>query len=182
MEFLLLLKVPMQNQADSTLVLLALLGVTGFMIWLVFFTGEGYRGILEDLKSVGQKKKERFPMPIFDRSKIDLPRPKKPKLTTINREPINFNEDQLRAWADQLQQSIKDIRKEASELAKAYNAMPPSLIEDPNRPKRKPKPAAKKAKTTKTTKTKKTAVKKAAAKRKATVAKPKKAATKRKGR
>ena len=178
----------MQNQADSTLVLLALLGVTGFMIWLVFFTGEGYRGILEDLKSVGQKKKERFPMPIFDRSKIDLPRPKKPKLTTINREPINFNEDQLRAWADQLQQSIKDIRKEASELAKAYNAMPPSLIEDPNRPKRKPKPAAKKAKTTKTTKatkatkTKKTAVKKAAPKRKATVAKPKKAATKRKGR
>ena len=178
----------MQNQADSTLVFLALLGVTGFMIWLVFFTGEGYRGILEDLKSVGQKKKERFPMPIFDRSKIDLPRPKKPKLTTINREPINFNEDQLRAWADQLQQSIKDIRKEASELAKAYNAMPPSLIEDPNRPKRKPKPAAKKAKTTKTTKTtkatktKKTAVKKAAPKRKATAAKPKKAATKRKGR
>lgn len=165
------------NQADSSLVVLALLAVAGFMVYLVFFTGDGYRGILEDLKSLSNKKKERFPVPVFDRSKIELPRPKKPKIQDPVREPINFNEQQLRDWADQLQQSIKEIRKEASELAKAYNAMPPSLIEDPSKPKRKP--AAKK--TTKKVAVKKT-VKKPAAK-KAIAAKPKKKpAAKKKGR
>ena len=165
------------NQVDSALVVLALLAVAGFMVYLVFFTGDGYRGILEDLKSLSNKKKERFPVPVFDRSKIELPRPKKPKIQDPVREPINFNEQQLRDWADQLQQSIKEIRKEASELAKAYNAMPPSLIEDPSKPKRKP--AAKK--TTKKVAVKKT-VKKPAAK-KAIAAKPKKKpAAKKKGR
>lgn len=165
------------NQVDSALVVLALLAVAGFMVYLVFFTGDGYRGILEDLKSLSNKKKERFPVPVFDRSKIELPRPKKPKIQDPVREPINFNEQQLRDWADQLQQSIIEIRKEASELAKAYNAMPPSLIEDPSKPKRKP--AAKK--TTKKVAVKKT-VKKPAAK-KAIAAKPKKKqAAKKKGR
>lgn len=165
------------NQADSSLVVLALLAVAGFMVYLVFFTGDGYRGILEDLKSLSNKKKERFPVPVFDRSKIELPRPKKPKIQYPVREPINFNEQQLRDWADQLQQSIKEIRKEASELAKAYNAMPPSLIEDPSKPKRKP--AAKK--TTKKVAVKKTAKKPAA--KKAIAAKPKKKpAAKKKGR
>lgn len=165
------------NQVDSALVVLALLAVAGFMVYLVFFTGDGYRGILEDLKSLSNKKKERFPVPVFDRSKIELPRPKKPKIQDPVREPINFNEQQLRDWADQLQQSIKEIRKEASELAKAYNAMPPSLIEDPSKPKRKP--AAKK--TTKKVAVKKTAKKPAA--KKAIAAKPKKKpAAKKKGR
>lgn len=165
------------NQVDSALVVLALLAVAGFMVYLVFFTGDGYRGILEDLKSLSNKKKERFPVPVFDRSKIELPRPKKPKIQDPVREPINFNEQQLRDWAEQLQQSIKEIRKEASELAKAYNAMPPSLIEDPSKPKRKP--AAKK--TTKKVAVKKTAKKPAA--KKAIAAKPKKKpAAKKKGR
>lgn len=168
----------MQNSAETAFVVVVLLGVVAFLVWLVFFTGEGYKGIWEDLKSIGSnKKKERFPVPIFDRSKIDLPRPKKPKLGTISREPINFNEQQLRDWAEQLQQSIKDIRKEANELAKAYNSMPPSLVEDPSKPRRKPK-AAPKAKTTKKPATKKAAPKKPAAKKPAT----KKAAPKKKGR
>ncbi|CAB4542344.1 MAG: hypothetical protein F2536_01715 [Actinobacteria bacterium] len=166
----------MQNSAETAFVVVALLGVVAFLVWLVFFTGEGYKGIWEDLKSIGSnKKKERFPVPIFDRSKIDLPRPKKPKLGTISREPINFNEQQLRDWAEQLQQSIKDIRKEANELAKAYNSMPPSLVEDPSKPRRKPK-AAPKAKTTKRPAAKKAAPKKPAVKPK------KKAAPKKKGR
>ncbi len=166
------------TQADSTLVVLALLAVAGFMVYLVFFTGDGYKGILEDLKSLSNKKKERFPVPVFDRSKIELPRPKKPKIQDPVREPINFNEQQLRDWADQLQQSIKEIRKEASELAKAYNAMPPSLIEDPSKP--KPKPTAKRTPVKKTAK--KPVAKKPAVK-KATAAKPKKKpATKKKGR
>lgn len=168
----------MQNSAETAFVVVVLLGVVAFLVWLVFFTGEGYKGIWEDLKSIGSnKKKERFPVPIFDRSKIDLPRPKKPKLGTISREPINFNEQQLRDWAEQLQQSIKDIRKEANELAKAYNSMPPSLVEDPSKPRRKPK-AAPKAKATKKPATKKAAPKKPAAKKPAT----KKAAPKKKGR
>ncbi|MFM1993484.1 MAG: hypothetical protein RL537_173 [Actinomycetota bacterium] len=162
------------NQADSSLVVPALLAVAGFLVYLVFFTGDGYKGILEDLKSLSNKKKERFPLPVFDRSKIELPRPKKPKIQDPVREPINFNEQQLRDWAEQLQQSIKEIRKEASELAKAYNAMPPSLIEDPSKLKRKP--AVKK--TTKKVGAKKTAKKPVTKKTSATKPKKKPAARK----
>ena len=167
----------MYGQPNESLVGLALLVIAGFVLWLVLFTGDGYKGIAQDLKSIGRKKPEKFPVPVFDRSKIELPRPKKPKVQDPVREPINFNEQQLRDWADQLQQSIKEIRKEASELAKAYNAMPPSLIEDPSKPKRKP--AAKK--TTKKVAVKKTA-KKPAAKKAATAKPKKKPAAKKKGR
>ena len=175
----------MYGQPNESLVGLALLAVAGFVLWLVLFTGDGYKGIAQDLKNIGRKKPEKFPVPVFDRSKIELPRPKKPKLQAIVREPINFNEEQLRDWADQLQQSIKEIRKEASELAKAYNAMPPSLVEDPAKPRRKP--AAKPATTKKTVK-KKPAAKKAQPKKPVKKAAPKatkttkKAAPKKKGR
>jgi len=175
----------MYGQPNESLVGLALLVVAGFVLWLVLFTGDGYKGIAQDLKSIGRKKPEKFPVPVFDRSKIELPRPKKPKLQAIVREPINFNEEQLRDWADQLQQSIKEIRKEASELAKAYNAMPPSLVEDPAKPRRKP--VAKRATAKKTVK-KKPAAKKALPKKPVKKAAPKatkttkKAAPKKKGR
>ena len=175
----------MYGQPNESLVGLALLVVAGFVLWLVLFTGDGYKGIAQDLKSIGRKKPEKFPVPVFDRSKIELPRPKKPKLQAIVREPINFNEEQLRDWADQLQQSIKEIRKEASELAKAYNAMPPSLVEDPAKPRRKP--VTKRATAKKTVK-KKPAAKKALPKKPVKKAAPKatkttkKAAPKKKGR
>lgn len=175
----------MYGQPNESLVGLALLVIAGFVLWLVLFTGDGYKGIAQDLKSIGRKKPEKFPVPVFDRSKIELPRPKKPKLQAIVREPINFNEEQLRDWADQLQQSIKEIRKEASELAKAYNAMPPSLVEDPAKPRRKP--VAKRATAKKTVK-KKPAAKKALPKKPVKKAAPKatkttkKAAPKKKGR
>lgn len=170
----------MQSQADSAIVTIALLAIAGFLIWLVFFTGDGYKGILEDLKSLDQKKKERFPIPVFDRSKIDLPRPKKPRLQALTREPVNFNEKQFKNWVAQLQKSLVDLRKEAAELAKAYNSMPPSLVEDPSKPKRKrpaakPKPAAKKP-------IAKKPVKKAAPKRTTSSKTTKKAAPKKKGR
>ena len=175
----------MYGQPNESLVGLALLVVAGFVLWLVLFTGDGYKGIAQDLKSIGRKKPEKFPVPVFDRSKIELPRPKKPKLQAIVREPINFNEEQLRDWANQLQQSIKEIRKEASDLAKAYNAMPPSLVEDPDKPRRKP--VAKRATAKKTVK-KKPAAKKALPKKPVKKAAPKatkttkKAAPKKKGR
>ena len=175
----------MYGQPNESLVGLALLVIAGFVLWLVLFTGDGYKGIAQDLKSIGRKKPEKFPVPVFDRSKIELPRPKKPKLQAIVREPINFNEEQLRDWAEQLQQSIKEIRKEASELAKAYNAMPPSLVEDPAKPRRKP--VAKRATAKKTVK-KKPAAKKALPKKPVKKAAPKatkttkKAAPKKKGR
>lgn len=175
----------MYGQPNESLVGLSLLVVAGFVLWLVLFTGDGYKGIAQDLKSIGRKKPEKFPVPVFDRSKIELPRPKKPKLQAIVREPINFNEEQLRDWANQLQQSIKEIRKEASDLAKAYNAMPPSLVEDPDKPRRKP--VAKRATAKKTVK-KKPAAKKALPKKPVKKAAPKatkisrKAAPKKKGR
>ena len=175
----------MYGQPNESLVGLALLAVAGFVLWLVLFTGDGYKGIAQDLKSIGRRKPEKFPVPVFDRSKIELPRPKKPKLQAIVREPINFNEEQLRDWANQLQQSIKEIRKEASDLAKAYNAMPPSLVEDPDKPRRKP--VAKRATAKKTVK-KKPVAKKALPKKPVKKAAPKatkttkKAAPKKKGR
>lgn len=176
----------MYGQPNDSLVALALVAIGAFIAWLVLLTGDGYKGIIDDLRNTRRKKIERFPVPVFDRSKIELPRPKKPKLQAIVREPINFNEEQLRDWANQLQQSIKELRKEATELAKAYNSVPPSLVEDPSKPRRKPaakskavKKAVKKKPATKKTVAKKS-VKKAAPKR---AAKPtKKASPKRKGR
>jgi hypothetical protein len=152
----------MYGQPNDFLTALALIAVVGFLGWLVFFTGDGYKGIAKDLRSLGGKKVERFPVPIFDRSKIELPRPAKPTVKPIVRTPVDFNEEQLRDWARQLQQSIADLRKEAAELAKAYNSLPPSLVEDPAKP-----PAQAKAKVSPAKKTvqKKPAAKKPAAKK-----------------
>lgn len=178
----------MYGQPNDFLTALALIAVVGFLGWLVFFTGDGYKGIAKDLRSLSGKKVERFPVPIFDRSKIELPRPAKPTVKPIVRAPVDFNEEQLRDWARQLQQSIVDLRKEAAELAKAYNSLPPSLEEDPA----KPRPQAKaKASPAKKTVQKKPAakkpiakkpVKKAAPKRSTAAKTTKKAAPKKKGR
>ena len=186
----------MYGQPNDSLVAFALVAIGAFIAWLVLFTGEGYKGIIEDLKSSRRKKIERFPVPVFDRSKIELPRPKKPKIQAIVRGPIDFNEEQLRDWANQLQESIREIRREATELAKAYNSMPPSLVEDPSKPRRKPaakakavKKAVKKKPATKKAVKKKPATKKAVAKKPVKKTAPKrpakltkKAAPKRKGR
>ena len=94
---------------------------------------------------------------------------------------MNFNEEQLKSWAAQLQKSLVDLRKEAAELAKAYNSMPPSLVEDPSKPKRNRPTAAKKKPVAKKTTAKKP-VKKAAPKRTTGSKTAKKAAPKKKGR
>lgn len=178
----------MFGQPNDSMVGLALVAVIAFVLWLVLFTGDGYKGILEDLKSINRKKPEKFPVPVFDRSKIELPRPKKPTLQTSKKKPVKLDEEQLVDFANQLMQSAKDIRKEAAELVKAYNAMPPSLVEDPSKPRRKP--AGKSSSAKKTTKSKPTAkkaapkepVKKAAPKATKSSKPSKKAAPKKKGR
>jgi hypothetical protein len=124
----------MAEQIQSALVLLALLGVTAFLVWLVFFTGEGYQGIVQDLKSITKKRQDLYAVPVFDRSKIDLPRPKKPFPKAIDRPRSADGAEQLSAWAEELRQSIEEIREEANALAKAYKDLPPQFSELASKP------------------------------------------------
>jgi hypothetical protein len=124
----------MPDQGQTLLVAIALIGVVGFLVWLVFFTGEGYQGVLQDLKSVRKVKQERFPVPVFDRSKIELPRPKKPTPRNLERSNEVSGAEQLAIWAEELRKSIEEIREEANALAKAYKELPPQFAELATKP------------------------------------------------
>lgn len=156
------------NQTAITFI--GLVPVLGFVIWLVLFTGDGYRGIIDDIKALKGNKKERFPVPVFDRSKIDLPRPEKPKPRTISRNSEISPAEQLAQWALDLQRSIEDVREEANALVRAYRELPPKFAdlatEPPKRAKAKPKAKTKAKPSTSKKKPLKTAKKKAAAKTK----------------
>lgn len=119
----------MAEQIQSALVWLALFGVSAFLVWLVFFTGEGYGGMVQDLKSIRKKRQDLYAVPVFDRSKIDLPRPKKPFPKAIDRQRSTDGAEQLSAWAEELRQTIEEIREEANALAKAYKDLPPQFSE-----------------------------------------------------
>lgn len=109
----------MPAQAQDNLVAVALCAVAGFLIWLLFFTGEGYKGIFRDLRSIRKEKREPFPVPVFDRTKIELPRPKKPAPRNLERNREISGSEQLKIWAEELRNSIDEVRKEANTLAKA---------------------------------------------------------------
>lgn len=143
----------MPDQGQTLLVSIALLAVGGFLVWLVFFTGEGYLGILKDLKSLRKVKRDPFAVPVFDRSKIELPRPKKPTPRNLERNSQISGAEQLALWADELRNSIDEIREEANALAKAYKELPPQFAELATKP-------PKRAITAKPTSKKKTAAKK----------------------
>jgi hypothetical protein len=89
---------------------------------------------LQDLKSVRKVKQERFPVPIFDRSKIELPRPKKPTPRILERSNEVSGAEQLAIWAEELRKSIEEIREEANALAKAYKELPPQFAELATKP------------------------------------------------
>jgi hypothetical protein len=169
------------NQTAITII--GLLAVLGFVIWLVLFTGDGYRGIIDDIKALKGNKKERFPVPVFDRSKIDLPRPEKPKPRAISRDSKIPPAEQLAQWALDLQRSIEDIREEASALARAYRDLPPQFAalatEPPKRAKAVTKAKAKGKPSTAKKKPLKTAKKRATPKTKrATGGQPRKRVSK----
>lgn len=167
----------MPEQIQSAFVFIALLGVSAFLVCLVFFTGEGYQGMVQDLKSIRRKKQDPYAVPVFDRSKIDLPRPKKPFPKAIDRPRSTDGAEQLSAWAEELRQSIEEIREEANALAKAYKDLPPQFSELATKPPKRvssksEKPPAKKV----------TVKKKAKPVKKTQVSKAKKTASKPTGR
>ena len=164
--------------SDSLLQAIALLFIAGFVVWLVFFSGNGdFRSFLADLKGQPKEvKQDPFPVPIFDKSKVEVPRPPK-----VQRKPVTYQRTadeidlKLDTWAKDLRQSLREVRAESSWLVEKYKDVPL----------KRPKPEAGKAKPAKKTVKKSTKTSPSPAKRstkksptaKTTKAKPKGAAS-----
>lgn len=147
---------------------LCLLAIAGFVIWLLFFSGNGdFKTFLEDLKGPPKKeKREPFPVPVFDRSKIEVPLPPKPE-----RKPVTYKRTadeidlKLDTWAKDLRQSLREVRAESQWLVEKYKDVPLKRARpeggskkkaSPSPSKAKPRPAAKTTGKSKTSATKKT--------------------------
>jgi hypothetical protein len=145
---------------------LALLAIAGFVVWLLFFSGNGtFQSFLEDLKGQPKtQKKEPFPIPVFDTSKLEVPLSPKPV-----RKPLTYQrtadeiELKLDTWARDLRQSLHEVRAESRGLVEKYKDVPL----------RRAKPAAEKKKPAAKTpaKSKKTSSKTSSVKGKSTTAK-----------
>ena len=155
-----------QGGSDQLLVVLALLGIAGFVVWLLFFSGNGtFRDFLQDMKSsVDRKPKDPFPVPQFDKSKLVVPLPPKPA-----RKPLTFHRTadeidlKLDTWAKDLRTSLREVRAESEWLVEKYKDVPlkrekPAVSKKPAKKATTQKPTAKK--TVKKTTTKKTTSKK----------------------
>ena len=159
---------------------LSLIAIAAFIIWLMFFSGNGdFKSFLEDLKgSPKSEKKERFPVPVFDRSKIDLPLPPKPARRPVSYTPTSDEIDlKLDTWAKDLRQSLREVRAESQWLVEKYKDVPlkrpkPEVVvaKKPAATKAKAKPTPKPAasKKTQAVSKKKTSPKPKAAKKAAT--------------
>jgi hypothetical protein len=106
---------------------LSLVAIAGFVIWLVFFSGNGdFKSFIQDLKGEPKtEKKEPFPVPVFDRSKIEVPRAPKPE-----RKPLVYKRTadeidlKLDTWAKDLRQSLREVRAESQWLVEKYKDVP----------------------------------------------------------
>ena len=136
-----------QGVDDQLLVGLALLGIAGFVVWMLFFSGNGtIQDFLKDLTSrPNRKPKDPFPVPQFDKSKLEVPRPPKPV-----RKPLTYKwtadeiDLKLDNWAKDLKNSLREVRAESQWLVEKYKDVPLK------RPKPEvAKPATKKAETKK---------------------------------
>lgn len=131
-----------QGVDDQIVVGLALLGIAGFVVWMLFFSGNGsVQDFLKDLTNRPDLKlKDAFPVPQFDKSVIDVPIPPKPK-----RKPLTYHRTadeidmKLDNWAADLKQSLREVRAESQWLVEKYKDVPLK------RAKPEAKPAAKKA-------------------------------------
>ncbi len=141
-----------QGVDDQLMVGLALLGIAGFVVWMLFFSGNGtIQDFINDLTSKPDRKpKDPFPVPQFDKSKLAIPLPPKPA-----RKPLTYQRTadeidmKLDNWAKDLRASLREVRAESEWLVEKYKDVPLK------RPKAEPtKPAAKKPVTKKTTKSK----------------------------
>ena len=150
---------------------LSLVAIAGFVIWLVFFSGNGdFKSFIQDLKGEPKTdKKEPFPVPVFDRSKIEVPRAPKPQ-----RKPLTYNRTaddidlKLDTWAKDLRQSLREVRAESQWLVEKYKDVPL----------KRPKPETPAKKKAEATKAKAKPVAKAKSPTKAKAGTPKKTTTK----
>ena len=162
------------------LTVMSLIAIAAFIIWLMFFSGNGdFKSFLEDLRgSPKNVKKERFPVPVFDRSKIEVPLPPKPARKPVSYNPTSDEIDlKLDTWAKDLRQSLREVRAESQWLVEKYKDVPlkrpkpeavvakkPAVTTAKAKP--TPKPAA--SKKTQVVSTKKTSPKPKATKKAAT--------------
>lgn len=113
--------------SDMVLQALALLAIAGFVIWLLFFSGNGdFKSFLADLKGQPQEiKPDPFPVPVFDKSKVEVPRPPK-----VQRKPLTYQRTadeidlKLDTWAKDLHQSLREVRAESIGLVEKYKDVP----------------------------------------------------------
>ena len=136
-----------QGGNDQLLVVLALVGIAGFVVWMMFFSGNGtIQDFLKDLTTrPNRKPKDPFPVPQFDKSKLEVPLPPKPV-----RKPLTYHRTadeidmKLDNWAKDLKASLREVRAESQWLVEKYKDVPLK------RPKPEvAKPATKKAETKK---------------------------------
>ena len=136
-----------QGGNDQLLVVLALVGIAGFVVWMLFFSGNGtIQDFVKDLTTrPNRKPKDPFPVPQFDKSKLEVPLPPKPV-----RKPLTYHRTadeidmKLDNWAKDLKASLREVRAESQWLVEKYKDVP---LKRP-----KPdvaKPATKKAETKK---------------------------------
>lgn len=113
--------------SDMVLQALALLVIAGFVIWLIFFSGNGdFKSFLADFKGQPEEtKQEQFPVPVFDKSRVEVPRPPK-----VQRKPITYQRTadeidlKLDTWAKDLHQSLREVRAESIGLVEKYKDVP----------------------------------------------------------
>lgn len=141
-----------QGVDDQLLVGLALLGIAGFVVWMLFFSGNGtIQDFLKDLTSrPNRKPKDPFPVPQFDKSKLEVPRPPKPV-----RKPLTYKwtademDLKLDNWAKDLKNSLREVRAESQWLVEKYKDVPLKRAKP-----EEAKPSSKKATSKKTAKPK----------------------------
>ena len=137
-----------QGGNDQLLVVLALVGIAGFVVWMMFFSGNGtIQDFIKDLTTrPNRKPKDPFPVPRFDKSKLEIPLP--PKSV---RKPLTYKRTadeidlKLDNWAKDLRTSLREVRAESQWLVEKYKDVPLKRAKPET-----PKPAAKKAEPKKT--------------------------------
>lgn len=137
-----------QGGNDQLLVVLALVGIAGFVVWMMFFSGNGtIQDFMKDLTTrPNRKPKDPFPVPQFDKSKLEIPLPPKPV-----RKPLTYHRTadeidlKLDNWAKDLRTSLREVRAESQWLVEKYKDVPLKRAKPET-----PKPAAKKAEPKKT--------------------------------
>ena len=137
-----------QGGNDQLLVVLALVGIAGFVVWMMFFSGNGtIQDFIKDLTTrPNRKPKDPFPVPQFDKSKLEVPLPPKPV-----RKPLTYHRTadeidlKLDNWAKDLRTSLREVRAESQWLVEKYKDVPLKRAKP-----EAPKPAAKKAEPKKT--------------------------------